>query len=933
MPNSRIRPRGGPCTGQAFRPAGSRFLSLSGDAGTGQGEGPICRSQRARRTPARKPLLALLLCPWLLAVGFPAAAAPPGPVQVAPGGAYFQLPDGSPFFAVGVLGSACLIVGPPTGPNRLQWEAYFKLLRDSGVNLLRVMVDGRGRGLSADPDNWLEDHDAENPVPDCGDEFAGGCDLDGCAPAYNPVMEETLDYLFGLAEKYGIHLLINPLVPGMLFLVNGLTYPYMDTQGGPMAAEQSVRGFFVNGEVLCLLKRRFQWLVDRWGGSPYLFGWELMNEMPSFAWDPDALENITRWISVMAGHLRRIDPDHLLTISAAVPCSTADCPCLPGIGLKPQTRNLRVWNHPEYAPGDPPLDIVTYHAYNWPAWRLGGTEEIDTVGYQMLHHQALVEEVLPVLGRPRPPVLDTEEMGMDLITGSVRHGGTLAGKPWSYEKLGDHFRMSKWTYAASGGAGVPLQWPSHVRQAATGYGFQDGPEARGFWGFQYRDYLSLAVLANLTGSIDWSTFDPQPADAWIRAPGLFTMAVADAQGGRVLAWLLHHTENPLPDPVPVSFSSLKDEDHQVLWYCDRTGRVLRSDDVSGPSAVIRVPRALFDDPDPGWDWEGRHLAVLVRPWQPGFEDINPDRDADGVMDLTDNCPDRPNPGQQDREGDTVGDACDNCPDTFNRINADYDGNGVGDACQACPLGAAGQGVFFVDLEAGLNSNPGREGSPWRTLSYARENVCEGAVFRVADGQPCQTEADCDDRNPCTDQRCVEAACVYIHNSAPCDDGRACTMNDLCRDGICSGVPPDRDGDGYASGACDGGDDCMDDPSGDPRPGEHGCPECTCGQCLCDEREPEAWRAFCLRCARCNHPGAPEFPNDCWDNDCSCGGGEAGCGDLSCDSNCGTAVTAGAPTRAQLALSVLLYLLPAAWVPGWRRILGRARPRSEAAQRR
>lgn len=39
----------------------------------------------------------------------------------------------------------------------------------------------------------------------------------------------------------------------------------------------------------------------------------------------------------------------------------------------------------------------------------------------------------------------------------------------------------------------------------------------------------------------------------------------------------------------------------------------------------------------------------------------PDRDGDGVPDTDDNCPKKPNPGQEDSDGDVRGDACDVCP--------------------------------------------------------------------------------------------------------------------------------------------------------------------------------------------------------------------------------------------------------------------------------
>ena len=64
--------------------------------------------------------------------------------------------------------------------------------------------------------------------------------------------------------------------------------------------------------------------------------------------------------------------------------------------------------------------------------------------------------------------------------------------------------------------------------------------------------------------------------------------------------------------------------------------------------------------------------------------------------------------------------------------------------------------------------------------------------------------DCDDDNPCTDDRCDPATgCSHAANTAPCDDSNACTQADICRDGACAGtdvVCPDSD-------VCDGIDAC------------------------------------------------------------------------------------------------------------------------------
>jgi uncharacterized repeat protein (TIGR01451 family) len=56
---------------------------------------------------------------------------------------------------------------------------------------------------------------------------------------------------------------------------------------------------------------------------------------------------------------------------------------------------------------------------------------------------------------------------------------------------------------------------------------------------------------------------------------------------------------------------------------------------------------------------------------------------------------------------------------------------------------------------------------------------------------CQSNADCGDNNPCTDDACQNpgtstATCVHVNNTAPCSDGNACTMNDVCQGGVCTG---------------------------------------------------------------------------------------------------------------------------------------------------
>ncbi|GMU23547.1 MAG: hypothetical protein AMXMBFR13_36250 [Phycisphaerae bacterium] len=61
-----------------------------------------------------------------------------------------------------------------------------------------------------------------------------------------------------------------------------------------------------------------------------------------------------------------------------------------------------------------------------------------------------------------------------------------------------------------------------------------------------------------------------------------------------------------------------------------------------------------------------------------------DADGDGRCANADNCPSMANPGQEDTDHDNTGDLCDNCPATPNASQADADEDGVGDACDLCP---------------------------------------------------------------------------------------------------------------------------------------------------------------------------------------------------------------------------------------------------------
>src|SRR5882762_7139917 len=89
-----------------------------------------------------------------------------------------------------------------------------------------------------------------------------------------------------------------------------------------------------------------------------------------------------------------------------------------------------------------------------------------------------------------------------------------------------------------------------------------------------------------------------------------------------------------------------------------------------------------------------------------------------------------------------------------------------------------------------NTAPCSDGNACTGPDTCSGGVCVGGPNVCA----CQSNADCGDNNPCTDDTCENpgtptATCVHVNNTAPCSDGNACTRNDACEGGVCTGSNP------------------------------------------------------------------------------------------------------------------------------------------------
>jgi hypothetical protein len=186
-----------------------------------------------------------------------------------------------------------------------------------------------------------------------------------------------------------------------------------------------------------------------------------------------------------------------------------------------------------------------------------------------------------------------------------------------------------------------------------------------------------------------------------------------------------------------------------------------------------------------------------RPRDQPCEPQGRDTDADGVLDLSDNCPLALNPDQADADRDGRGDACDNCPAVSNPTQADRDGNGQGDHCQDLD----GDG-FTADVDCRDDAPAIHPGAPEACNEI--DDDCDGVVDEgFAKGEACSAGTGACERTGVT--VCSADGTGTTCGAVPgAPEPETCNgVDDDCDGSVDEGF--DQDGDGYTS--CGG--DCED----------------------------------------------------------------------------------------------------------------------------
>ncbi|HTI68849.1 MAG TPA: hypothetical protein VMF06_02705 [Candidatus Limnocylindria bacterium] len=240
---------------------------------------------------------------------------PSGFVRVASSNQYFETDDGQPLPLIGA--NICW----PGGRGTYDYDDWFKDLSAHGGNFARLWMCPWAFGIEAEP---------------------------GTLTKYRLDRAWQLDYVFDLAGKYGIKLMLCLDYHGMYAVTpdaifgggdNWKNNPYNSALGGPTS---SANGYFTNAQAHVIYEKRLRYLIARYGSSTSLLAWELLNEIDNVYATLNATD-VASWHAYESKWIKANDPyNHLVTTS------------LTGNSDRAEIWNIRT------------LDFSQYHSYGEP---------------------------------------------------------------------------------------------------------------------------------------------------------------------------------------------------------------------------------------------------------------------------------------------------------------------------------------------------------------------------------------------------------------------------------------------------------------------------------------------------------------------------------------------------------------------------------------
>ncbi|MBI5961426.1 MAG: DUF5060 domain-containing protein [Chloroflexi bacterium] len=318
----------------------------------------------------------------------------PGFVRTSPNGHYFAFDNTVSYFPIGEN----LAWSWADGGGIYAYERWLDSLSAAGANYARLNVDVP----------WFIGLDWPGPVGnyDAAQEAAWRMDrILELAQERGIYLQVTLIWNQGFTDYSEPPVTIPAEVPRPPTQADWQDSPYNSANGGPLDGPAAL---FTDPTSTTLLQQRLRYVVARWGYSPHVFAWEVVDEIDNMM-GYTALR-ASPWLKELTAYLREVDPyDHLITAGAQDPAAA-------------------VWNLA-------PLDFAQVQYY---PPQSAETPVDEVAGSLDVLSQAWV--------RPTIPMLLTE----------------FSLNPW-YEPVGDdptgvHIRGTTWAAVMAGAAGGAMPW-------------------------------------------------------------------------------------------------------------------------------------------------------------------------------------------------------------------------------------------------------------------------------------------------------------------------------------------------------------------------------------------------------------------------------------------------------------------------------------------
>lgn len=414
-------------------------------------------------------------------------------VQLAPGRRHFMTEDGMPFL---VIGHNEALPWPRMRHMRDERdvpavESYIKMMAEHGVTVVRIMLE------YCEDQEWLFEDAQGVPVPST---------------------VQYWDNLVGLCERYKIRLLVQ-FWDTFFMSRRWEHHPY----SAPGSGFDGPGSFCASPTALEAQKRRVSFFIKRWGNSPAIFAYDLLNEIhPYWGGTP---QDQARWLTEIARFTRNCELEtwgkrHLLTVSV--------------FGSRPEDGYLDlVFRHPE-------LDFASTHVYEF---GLVDNPE-NTIDCAVVMRDA-VKHAFSQMPDARP-YTDSESGPIHLFMDLK----LSLHEPFESE----YYHNMSWAHLATGGAGSGMRWPFRDPHYLT-------PEMhevqRGMSGF---------VSGATACGFDWLSFSPQPVDETLcvvsRTSGsegdlsvLPVLPFGCSDGKQALLWLLRD-KRAVEDDAPIAPADL-----------------------------------------------------------------------------------------------------------------------------------------------------------------------------------------------------------------------------------------------------------------------------------------------------------------------------------------------------------------------------------------